>query len=311
MPEAKKAIAEPDIAILLPCYNEEVALAGVIRQMRAAVPGARIVVFDNNSADKSVAIAQAEGVEVRHVKLQGKGNVVRRMFADIDADIYLMVDADMTYDPATAAQLIEAVSSGHVDMAVGVRKGEAESFPSGHRFGNRLFNMIVRRLFGRGMEDIFSGYRAFSYRFVKSFPAHSAGFEIETELSVFTLEQRLPFIEIPSAYGARPEGSFSKLSTYRDGLRILFMIVLLYKELRPMMFFGMISLLLYITSLGLGIPIVLDWLETGEVDRLPTAILSSAVGVLATLLLVAGLILAGVARAYREARHLVYLNASR
>ncbi|MDE1152731.1 MAG: glycosyltransferase [Micavibrio sp.] len=297
-----------NVAVLLPCYNEALTVVDTIRQMRAVLPDARIIVFDNNSKDGSGDLARKEGVEVRLVRAQGKGNVVRRMFADIQADVYLMLDADTTYAPETAPALIAAIASGEADMACGVRKGAADAFPSGHQLGNRLFNLIVSSLFGRGMQDIFSGYRAFSPRFVRSFPAHSAGFEIETELSVFTLEQRIPFVEIPSPYGVRPEGSFSKLKTYRDGFRILFTIALLYKELRPMMFFGLISLFLAAVSLWLGIPVIIDWVHTGLVERLPTAILSSAIGVLATLLFVAGMVLNGVARAYRETRHLCYLN---
>lgn len=303
--------SQPDIAIVLPCYNEALTIVPVIRQMRAAMPNARIIVFDNNSKDGSGDLARQEGVEVREVKLQGKGNVVHRMFADIDADVYLMLDADTTYDPATAPLLVDAVLNGHNDMACGVRKGKDESFPPGHKLGNRMFNLIVAGLFGRGMQDIFSGYRAFSRRFAKSFPAHSAGFEIETEMSVFTLEQRLPFIEIPSPYGERPAGSFSKLRTFRDGFRILFTIALLYKDMRPMMFFGLISLFLAGLSLFLGVPVILEYLDTGLVSRQPTAILASAIGTLATLLFVAGLVLNGVARSYREARHLCYLNVRR
>lgn len=300
-----------NVAVLLPCYNEELTIQAMIRQMREVVPGARIVVFDNNSKDKSAELARAEGVEVRAVRLQGKGNVVRRMFADIDADVYLMVDADTTYDPATAPALIAAVTSGQADMAVGVRQGKDSSFPPGHRFGNRLFNLIVAGLFGRGMQDIFSGYRAFSKRFVKSFPAHSKRFEIETELSVFTLEQRIPFVEIPSAYGERPEGSFSKLSTFKDGFRILWMIVQLYKELRPVIFFGLIAAFFAAISLLLGVPVIMEYMKTGLVERQPTAILASAIGILSAVLFVAGMVLESTARAYRETRHLFYLNASR
>lgn len=300
-----------NVVVLLPCYNEELTIQAVIRQMREAVPGARIVVFDNNSKDKSAELARAEGVEVRPVRLQGKGNVVRRMFADIDADVYLMVDADTTYDPATATALIAAVTSGQADMAVGVRQGKDSSFPPGHRFGNRLFNLIVAGLFGRGMQDIFSGYRAFSKRFVKSFPAHSKRFEIETELSVFTLEQRIPFVEIPSAYGERPEGSFSKLSTFKDGFRILWMIVQLYKELRPVIFFGLAAAFFAAISLLLGVPVIMDYMKTGLVERQPTAILASAIGILSAVLFVAGMVLESTARAYRETRHLFYLNAPR
>lgn len=299
------------VVVLLPCYNEELTIVPTIRQMREAVPGARIVVFDNNSKDKSAELARSEGVEVRPVKLQGKGNVVRRMFADIDADIYLMVDADTTYDPKTAPALIEAIRSGEADMAVGIRKGKDSSFPPGHVFGNMLFNFIVARLFGRGMQDIFSGYRAFSRRFAKSFPAHSKGFEIETELSVFTLEQRIPFVEMHSPYGERPEGSFSKLKTFRDGFRILWSIVLLYKELRPVIFFGLIALFLAVVSLLLGVPVIIDFMKTGLVERQPTAILSSTIGLLATIVFVAGMVLESTARAYRETRHLIYLNTQR
>lgn len=308
---AAKENQTPQVAVLLPCYNEALTIVPVIKQFREALPDARIVVFDNNSKDGSGDLARGEGVEVREVKQQGKGNVVLRMFADIDADVYLMVDADTTYDPATAPALVEAVASGQADMAVGIREGKAESFPPGHRFGNRMFNLIVAGLFGRGMQDIFSGYRAFSRRFAKSFPAHSAGFEIETEMSVFTLEQRIPFVEIQSPYGERPEGSFSKLHTFRDGFRILFTIAMLYKNLRPLQFFGIIAFFVGLLSLWLGIPVILEWLKTGLVPRLPTAILASAIGVLSALLFVAGLVLNGVARSYREARHLCYLNVRR
>ena len=295
------------VTVLLPCYNEALTIAETIRQMRGALPQARIVVFDNNSTDGSARLATDAGADVYEVKLQGKGNVVRRMFADIESDIYLMVDADTTYDPKTAPVLIAAIVGG-ADMAVGVRKGVNNSFPPGHKFGNALFNIIVAQLFGRGMQDIFSGYRAFSHRFVKSFPAHSHGFEIETELSVFTLEQRLPFVEIDSPYGVRPEGSSSKLRTYRDGSRILIAILFLYKDLKPMMFFGMIALLCALLSLVLGIPVINDWIKTGLVVRQPTAILSSALGILFAVLLVAGMVLHGIAQSYRETRHLFYLS---
>lgn len=301
----------PEVAILLPCYNEELTIAAVIQQMRTALPAARLIVFDNNSTDKSIELARAAGAEVRCVPLQGKGNVVRRMFADVEADVYLMLDADTTYDPATAQALIDAVVSGEADMAIGVRKGADSAFPSGHRWGNRLFNLIVGSLFGRGMQDIFSGYRAFSYRFAKSFPSHSSGFEIETELSVFTLEQSIPFVEIPSPYGERPEGSFSKLKTFRDGFRILFTIGLLYKELRPMMFFGLMSVVVALAALAVGVPVVLEWMHTGTVERIGSAVLSSGLGIVAGIIFVAGMVLNSVARAYRESRHLCYLNVRR
>ncbi|HYD19678.1 MAG TPA: glycosyltransferase [Patescibacteria group bacterium] len=302
---------QPQVAVLLPCYNEALTIVKVIEQMRETLPAARIVVFDNNSKDGSGELARNAGAEVRDVKLQGKGNVVHRMFSDVDADVYLMLDADTTYDPKTAPALIDAIWNGGNDMACGVRKGKDESFPPGHKFGNMMFNLIVAGLFGRGMQDIFSGYRAFSRRFAKSFPAHSAGFEIETEISVFTLEQRIPFTEIPSPYGERPEGSFSKLHTFRDGFRILWTIAMLYKDMRPMMFFGLIALFLALVSLGLGVPVILEYLDTHQVTRQPTAILASAIGTLATLIFVAGMVLNGVARSYREARHLCYLNVRR
>ena len=295
------------VTVLLPCYNEALTIADTIRQMKQALPEASVIVFDNNSADGSGKIAAEAGAEVRRVTLQGKGNVVRRMFADVESDIYLMVDADTTYDPATAPALVNAIAAG-ADMAVAVRKGADNTFPPGHRFGNRLFNIIVARLFGSGMQDVFSGYRTFSRRFAKTFPAHSRGFEIETELSVFTLEQRLPFVEIDSHYGSRPSGSSSKLSTYKDGWRILLTILLLYKDMKPMIFFGLIALASALLSLILGIPIIDEWIKTGLVPRQPTAILSSALGILAVLLLVAGMTLHGIAQSHREMRHLFYLN---
>lgn len=297
-----------NVVILLPCYNEEATVVETIRQMRSVLPGARVIVFDNNSTDRSAALARAEGAEVRRVRFQGKGNVVRCMFSDVEADVYLMVDADTTYDPATAPLLVQAVADGDVEMAVAARQGKDSAFPPGHKFGNRLFNKIVAGLFGRGMEDIFSGYRAFSRRFVKSFPAHSPGFEIETELSVFTLEQRIPFIEIPSPYGERPEGSKSKLHTYRDGMRILWTILMMLKNLRPMFFFGMGATWMAVLSLMLGVPVVVEWFETGTVTREPSAILASALALLAALLFTAGLVLDSVSRAYRETRHLFYLR---
>jgi glycosyltransferase involved in cell wall biosynthesis len=301
----------PRIAVLLPCYNEALTIAAVIGQMRQALPGARIVVFDNNSKDGSGDLARAAGAEVHDVHLQGKGNVTRRMFADIDADVYLMVDADTTYDPATAPLLVDAVLHKNADMAVGIRKGADDAFPSGHKFGNWLFNFIVAGLFSRGMEDIFSGYRAFSRRFAKSFPSHSRGFEIETELSIFTLEQRIPFTEIPSPYGVRPEGSHSKLHTYRDGFRILFTIIRMYKDLRPLAFFSIMAVFMAVISLSLGAPVVREYLKTGLVMREPTAILASAFGIMSFTLFITGLILNGIARAYRETRHMFYLNTQR
>lgn len=301
----------PSIAVLLPCYNEALTVAQVIADFKRSLPTARIVVFDNNSKDDSAAIAKAAGAEVFHVNLQGKGNVVRRMFADIDADVYVMADADATYDASRAGELVAPILSGEADTVIGVREADRSAFPSGHLFGNRLFNLIVGRLFGRGLRDIFSGYRAFSYRFAKSFPAHSEGFEIETEMSIFILEQRIPALEIGMKYGVRPEGSVSKLRTYRDGFRILLTILRLFKEAKPLLFFSIFSGLFAFGSLMLGLPLVDEWSETGMVPRVPTAILASGFALLTVIVFVAGLMLDSVARTYRETRHLRYLNARR
>jgi glycosyltransferase involved in cell wall biosynthesis len=299
----------PEIAVLIPAYNEAAAITQVIEGFRAVLPDARIYVFDNNSSDDTAALAAAAGAEVVSVPLQGKGNVVRRMFADIEADLYLMADGDTTYDHTRAQDLLEPIIRGEADIVIGTRKAEIDNaFPSGHRFGNKLFNLIVGRMFGRGLEDIFSGYRAFSRRFVKSFPAHSEGFEIETEMSIFILEQRIPVREIPTHYGSRPAGSHSKLHTYRDGLRILFTILRLFKESRPMAFFSALAFVFAVLSLVLGIPIVQEWLETGTVERIPSVMLASGLGILAVVILMAGMMLDSVARTYRETRHLRYLS---
>ncbi len=297
-----------EIAILFPCYNEEAAIAKVINDFRSVLPEASIYVFDNNSKDRSVEIAKDAGARVILVPLQGKGNVVRRMFADVEADVYLMADADCTYDHTRAKDLIAPIISGEADMVVGTRQGADGSFPPGHRFGNALFNLIVGRLFGRGLKDIFSGYRAFSRRFAKSFPAHSEGFEIETEMSIYTLEQRLPMREIATKYGVRPAGSASKLRTYRDGARILLTILRLFKESRPMAFFSMVALLIGMISFYFGIPVIVEWQETGLVPRQPTLILAMGLGLLACVIFLCGLMLDSVARTYRETRHLRYLN---
>jgi len=298
----------PTIAVILPCYNEAVTIQPVIAQFRAVLPEARIYVFDNNSKDDSAALARAAGAEVISVPLQGKGNVVRRMFADVEADVYLMADADGTYDASRARELIAPVLSGEVDTVIGVRDGTRAAFPAGHVFGNKLFNLVVGRLFGRGLKDIFSGYRAFSYRFVKSFPAHSEGFEIETEMSIFILEQRIPMLEIGTAYGVRPEGSASKLHTYKDGARIMLTILRLFKESRPLMFFSLVALAFAAISILLAIPVLREYEATGLVTRQPTAMLCMGLGLVAAVTFVGGLMLDSVARTYRETRHLRYLN---
>ncbi len=300
----------PRIAVLLPCYNEALTVTRVIEQFRTSLPEATIYLFDNNSKDDSAGLAAAAGATVIRVPFQGKGNVVRRMFADIDADVYIMADADCTYDAARARELITPILSGEVDAVVATREGEKSAFPSAHIFGNKLFNLIVQRLFGRGLQDIFSGYRSFSRRFVKSFPAHSEGFEIETEMSIFMLEQRIPLLEIPMHYGKRPEGSFSKLSTYRDGFRILMTILRLFKESRPFAFFSLIAACLAIVSVALAIPVIITWEETGVIARQPTLILCTGLAVLSALTFLGGMMLDSLARTYRETRHLRYLNVS-
>lgn len=300
----------PSIAVILPCYNEAITIADVIRDFRTALPEARIYVFDNNSKDNTAAIALAAGAEVRTVPLQGKGNVVRRAFADVEADIYIMADGDSTYDASRARELIAPIISGEADTVIGTRDAARAAFPSGHIFGNKLFNLIVGRLFGRGLQDIFSGYRAFSRRFVKSFPAHSEGFEIETEMSIFILDQRIPVLEIPTKYGVRPEGSTSKLRTYRDGTRILLTIFRLFKESRPMAFFTLVALVLTTFSILLALPLFFEWRATGLVTRQPTAILCTGLVLLSGLSLAAGMMLDSVARTYRESRHLRYLNVA-
>jgi len=297
----------PQIAVLLPCYNEAVTLAQTIMDFKRSLPEATIYVFDNNSTDDSALIAKSAGAVVVRVPLQGKGNVVRRMFADIDADVYVMSDADTTYDASRAREMVLPILSGEVDTVIATRDGSRDAFPAGHIWGNKLFNLIVGRLFGRGLKDIFSGYRSFSRRFAKSFPAHSEGFDIETEMSIFILEQRIPMYEIPMAYGVRPEGSVSKLKTFRDGWRILLTILRLFKESRPLAFFTWIALAFAVASLALGIPVIEEWRETGLVERLPSAILATGLALFAAVSFVAGLMLDSVARTYRETRHLRYL----
>ena len=300
--------ALPRIAVLLPCYNEEAAIVRTIEGFQAALPGAAIFVYDNNSRDRTVELACAAGVEVRTERMQGKGNVVRRMFADIDADIYLMADGDLTYDPAAAPAMVKLLIDDGLDMVVGTRLHDAsDAYRGGHVLGNRIFTGLLSSLFGRSFSDIFSGYRVFSRRFVKSFPVLSEGFEIETEISVHALELRMPVGEVETAYGARPEGSESKLSTFRDGWRILRTIATLYRIERPVLFYGSIGGLLLIAAILLSIPLVLTYLNTGLVPRFPTAILVTGMTIIAVLCFFAGLILDTVTRGRREMRRLAYL----
>ena len=299
---------QPRIAVLLPCYNEEAAIARVVAGFREALPGAQIYVYDNNSRDRTVDLAEKAGAIVRTERMQGKGHVVRRMFADVDADVYVMADGDLTYDPKAAPAMVEQLVRERLDMVVGTRLHEAkDAYRGGHVLGNRLFTGLLAQLCGRSFSDICAGYRVFSRRFVKSFPVLSEGFEIETEMSVHALELRMPIGEAETVYGARPEGSESKLSTFRDGWRILKTIVTLYRVERPVLFFGTIGALLVVAAILLAVPLVLTYLDTGLVPRFPTAILVTGMIIVAVLCFFAGLILDTVTRGRREMRRLAYL----
>ncbi|MGQ0659593.1 glycosyltransferase family 2 protein [Sphingosinicella sp.] len=296
------------IAVLLPCYNEEAAIAATVAGFRAALPDAAIYVYDNNSKDRTIEVAAAAGAMVRTERMRGKGHVVRRMFADVEADIYVMADGDATYDAAVAPALVAKLIDEQLDMVVGTRVHQAaDAYRRGHVLGNRTMTGILARLFGRTFTDIFSGYRVFSRRFVKSFPALSRGFETETEISVHALELAMPVGEVETAYGARPEGSESKLSTYRDGSRILRTILHLYRIERPVMFYGFYALLLALIAILISIPLAITYARTGLVPRFPTAILATGLMILAALCFFTGLILDTVVRGRREVRRLHYL----
>ncbi|WP_109807680.1 glycosyltransferase family 2 protein [Sphingosinithalassobacter portus] len=298
----------PRIAVILPCYNEEAAIAKTVGEFRAALPGAAIYVYDNNSSDGTMRVAAEAGATVRTERMQGKGHVVRRMFADVDADIYVMADGDATYDASAAPAMVERLLTEGLDMVVGARVHEvAQAYRRGHVLGNRMMTGVLAGLFGRSFTDIFSGYRVFSRRFVKSFPALSRGFETETEISVHALELRMPVGEVETRYFARLEGSHSKLSTYRDGLRIARTIATLYRVERPILFFGWIAAALAALSILLAIPLALTYWQTGLVPRLPTAVLSTGLMLLAFLSGFCGLILDTVVRGRREVRRLAYL----
>jgi glycosyltransferase involved in cell wall biosynthesis len=297
------------VAVLLPCYNEALTIEGVVRGFLAALPGAIVFVFDNNSTDDTARAAARAGARVFRELRQGKGNVVRRMFADIDADVYVMADGDGTYDPADAPSLVNALITERVDMVVGTRRGVGQDAGrSGHAFGNRSFNHLYRRMFGRGFSDIFSGYRAFTRRFVKSFPAISTGFEIETEMSVHASELMIPVAEIDLTYGRRPEGSESKLRTFRDGFRILKMFAMLMKETRPFAFYSAFAMLFWIAGFVLMFPIVVNWLETGLVPRLPTAVVATGMFIIAFMMAGCGLILDSLSRSRVEQKRILFLS---
>ena len=297
------------VAVLLPCYNEQEAIGQVVRDFRQALPEAIVYVYDNNSQDETRARAAAAGAVVRSESQQGKGFVVRRMFADVEADVYVLVDGDDTYHAPSAPLLVERLLADQLDMVVGRRVTEIEqAYRPGHRLGNRLLTGVVARVFGDRFKDILSGYRVFSRRFVKSFPALTKEFEIETELTVHALELDMPIAEVDTPYKDRPAGSASKLRTYRDGVRILTTILVLFKEERPLAFFGLAGLALALLALGLGYPVLTEYLRTGLVPRFPTAILATGLMTLAFLSFTSGLVLETVTRGRKELKRLAYLT---
>lgn len=298
-----------DIAVVLPCYNEEVSIGSVVLAFRKALPKARVYVYDNNSTDATAEQAARAGAVVVPSLRQGKGNVVRQIFADIDADLYIMADGDGTYDAGIAPEMVSHLLQNRLDMVVATRAGVTlDAGRNGHAFGNRIFNILFRMLFGRDFTDIFSGYRVFTRRFAKSFPALSPQFEIETEMSVHAATLRLPVAEIESAYGRREEGSSSKLSTFRDGFRILRMMATLTKETRPFLFFSSISLVIAATSAIFMLPVLIEYFTTGLVDRLPTWILSMTLLLGAMMVFAAGIVLDSLARSRIEAKRIHYLS---
>ena len=300
--------ARPRVAVLIPCFNEEAAVATVVSDFRAALPDADVYVYDNNSSDRTTAVALDAGAEVRAERRQGKGHVVRRMFADIDADIYVLVDGDATYDAASAPRMIDMLKNEHLDMVVGLRVDQAQAaYRPGHRIGNRMLTGFLSLVFGQAFKDVLSGYRVFSRRFVKSFPVLSDGFEIETELSVHALELAMPVAELATPYYERPDGSFSKLNTWRDGFRILNTMLKLYRSEKPLRFFATIGFCIMLVSVGLAIPVIMTFLEQGIVPRLPTAVLSMGLMILAMLSVSSGLVLDTVTRGRREMKLLAYL----
>lgn len=299
----------PEIAVMVPCFNEAAAIGKVVADFRAALPRATVYVYDNNSTDETAAVARDAGAEVRSESRRGKGNVVRRMFQDIEADVYVMVDGDDTYDASVAPQLVARLVDENLDMVVGRRiETHAAAYRSGHRLGNAVLTGLVRRLFAARIVDMLSGYRVFSRRFVKSFPSFSREFEIETELTVHAMQMAMPVAEIDTNYKERPPGSTSKLRTFRDGWRILLTITNLVRNERPLMFFSLVGALGFAVGLGLGLPIFLRWLDTGLVPRFPTAILVTGLMVISVLCVATGLVLDLVSHVRRESKRLAYLQ---
>jgi len=298
-----------EVAVLLPCFNEEVSIGETVARFRRALPCATVFVYDNRSTDRTAEVAARAGAVVRAEPLPGKGNVVRRMFTDVEADVYVVADGDDTYEAEAAASMIARLVDERLDMVIGTRHlAQAGAHRRGHATGNRIFNALYRWLFGRGFTDIFSGYRVLSRRFVKSFPALAAGFEIETEMSVHASQLRMPVAEVDTRYAGRAAGSSSKLRTLRDGARILSAMAMLLKEVRPLLFFGAIGALLWAVALALGWPVVQTWRETGLVPRLPTALLATGLTILGALAAACGLVLDSVARGRLEQKRFAYLS---
>lgn len=306
--ETRALQSTPRIAVVVPCYNEALTIAQLVRDFRQHLPQAQVYVFDNNSSDNTAQVAREAGAIVRNVAMQGKGSVVRRMFADVEADIYIMVDGDGTYDAGAAPQLVDKLLHAGLDMVVGRRVStEQSAYRFGHRVGNSMLTSFVSIIFGRTFTDILSGYRAFSRRYVKSFAAHSSGFEIETELTVHALELRMPVAEVETVYRTRPEGSTSKLSTYRDGFRILLTILRLFKSEKPLGFYSIAFAICALASINLAIPIFVTYLETGLVPRVPTALLCTALMLFGVILLACGIILDAVTKSRIEHKRFSYL----
>lgn len=300
---------ENKVAVLIPCYNEELTIAQVVTDTKKYLPTADIYVYDNNSTDETIKIAKASGAIVRKETRQGKGNVVRRMFSDIDADIYVMVDGDATYDMSAVPSMIADLQNEKLDMVVGARcETQNSCYRNGHRSGNKILTKIVECFLGYKLKDMLSGLRVFSKRYVKTFPAHSRRFEIETELTIYALSRRLPIKEVDTKYFSRPEGSVSKLSTYKDGIRILRTIVILIKEERPMMFFSIIALILFLVGIIIMLPVIGDYLQTGLVLRFPTAILASSLMICSLVSFLIGLVLDSVANTKKEISREIYLQ---
>ncbi len=301
-------VAAPSVAVLLPCFNEELAIGLTVEAFHRALPASKIYVYDNNSSDRTSEVALGAGAVVRRERVQGKGAVVRRMFADIDADIYVLCDGDDTYDAGAAGRLVDRMFTGRLDMITGVRnEADVAAYRPGHRFGNHLLTGLVRWVFQAPVADMLSGYRVLSRRFVKSFPSQATGFGIETEMTVHALQLLMPTDEVATDYRQRMADSASKLRTYQDGWRILMLIVTLAKEERPLWFFGIIGVMLALLSVGISIPLFIEYFQTGLVPRFPTAILATGLMLLAWLSFVCGLILDTVTRGRWELKRLRYL----